>query len=107
MGEVAQHGWDAEKALEVERLRSAGDDLKQEFESLHEEFTKIGNEANSKIDAANVRIRATRQERDEVVREVEQLNVESRKISEGNQNLQAEKLKLIDQKEALDKIVED
>mmetsp|Transcript_100059 Transcript_100059/g.254414 ORF Transcript_100059/g.254414 Transcript_100059/m.254414 type:complete len:408 (-) Transcript_100059:18-1241(-) len=92
---------------EARRQRELGDRLEQELAGLREELAKIGDEANSKIEAANVRIRALRQERDDAVREVEQENLHLRKVQETKEDIISEKVKLSEQKEALLKIVED
>jgi len=86
---------------------AVGEQLEQEIGGLREELSKIGEEANNKIEAANVRIRSLRQERDQAVREVEQQSMETRKLQETKDELSSEKVKLVEQKEALLKIVED
>jgi len=92
---------------EAARQRDVGEQLEQELAGLREELAKIGEEANSKIEAANVRIRSLRQERDQAVREVEQQSMETRKLQQSRDELSTEKVKLTEQKEALLKIVED
>lgn len=96
-----------ERPQEVEQHRSMAMRLKGELEGLQDELINIGDEANKKIAAANLRIRTLRQERDAALLQAEQQSNENRQLVETKAELTAEKVKLEEQKEALLKIVED
>jgi len=104
---AARRGREGEAALEAERQRNLAEQLRQELESLQEELAHIGEEANDKIEAANVCIRKLRRERDEALADVEKRRLASRQLIQERDELSAEKANLANQKEALMKIVED
>eukprot|EP00913_Durusdinium_trenchii_P002092 g1931.t1 len=113
---LSRRGKEAEAQKELEEQRSLSVELQSELRALEADLSKIGEEANNKIEAANVRIRALRREREEAQRQLEERR-------EGNMKLQSmledasnscvpfiskqEKSQLMQQKEALIRIVED
>lgn len=90
-----------------EQEKVVGSKLKLELEGLQDELAKITQEANEKIEAANVRLRSLRREREEAGLEVERLEEENRGLQQGVEDLLEQRDTLIQQKEALEKIVED
>lgn len=104
---LPQHAIPTEVAQSYEIERHRAEQLKSELSTLQQDLAMIGDEANRKIDQANVRIRTLRQERDDAAREVGQKANELRKLTEAQLELTAEKRKLTEQKEALLQIVED
>jgi len=92
---------------EAEQLLSKNEKQQVQIESLRSEVEHVRQEANTKIDAANERIRALRRDRDEGLREGERLDAEVREIAGQKEDLISENKQLSDQKEALLQIVED
>jgi len=92
---------------EAEQLQSKNEKQQVQIESLRSEVEHVRQEANTKIDAANERIRALRRDRDESLREGERLDAEVREIAGQKEELINENRQLSDQKEALLRIVED
>ncbi|CAJ1336904.1 unnamed protein product [Effrenium voratum] len=81
--------------------------LQSELHSYEVELSKLGEEANNKIEAANVRIRALRREREEAAKALEERKVGNQKLTAVLQEIEDEKAQLTEQKEALIRIVED
>jgi len=104
---AARRGRGAEVAKELEHQRNLQRQLQQELEGNQVDLSKIGDEANNKIEAANVRIRALRREREEAQRAGEERKAANQNLQKMIEVVEHEKSQLRDQKEALIRIVED
>mmetsp|Transcript_105249 Transcript_105249/g.296352 ORF Transcript_105249/g.296352 Transcript_105249/m.296352 type:complete len:392 (-) Transcript_105249:42-1217(-) len=102
--EVAERINDADQSEEASR---ANQSRQAEVESLKAELDRLSIEANSKIDAANERIRSLRRDRDEATGEAQRLRQESSHVDRETDNLREDYRQLADQKETLLEIVED
>jgi hypothetical protein len=97
------------EAAELAAQQLRDDNMKQqaELDGLRAELVKVREEANSKIDAANERIRLLRRDRDDAREDSERLKLDSRQLEGQNEQLSEENLQLAEQRQALLRIVED
>jgi chromosome segregation ATPase len=92
---------------ECEEARRESENQRAEAESLRSELENISTEANRKIEAANDRIRTLRQRKDEAEQELQQVKSNIPMHSDEKAALESENRQLMEQKEALLRIVED
>ncbi|CAE7544369.1 Uso1 [Symbiodinium natans] len=104
---LARRGRDAEAHKELETQQSLSTQLRGELQSYEVELSKLGEEANNKIEAANIRIRALRRERDEASRSLAERREGNQKLQLLLEELEDEKSQLAQQKETLMRMVED
>jgi len=93
--------------LEIAREQELGEELTRDADELEDELNKIGEEANAKINSANVRILALRDERVEFAEQVEQLTHTNRRLRNERDELMTRKASLAEEKESLMKVLED
>ncbi|CAJ1363857.1 unnamed protein product, partial [Effrenium voratum] len=62
--------------VEAQGLRDSNEHLRADIEAVKLSLDKVAEEANSKIDAANERIRSLRRERDDALKEADRLRGE-------------------------------
>lgn len=104
---LARRGREAEAHKELELQQSLSAQLRGELQSYEVELSKLGEEANNKIEAANIRIRALRRERDEASRALTERREGNQKLQVLLEELEDEKSQLAQQKETLMRMVED
>lgn len=92
---------------EAQQLRAENEKQSSDIENFRAQLAEVREEANSKIDAANERIRLLRRERDDNRQEREFINLEVRRLEEDNENLSVGNMQLAEQRDALLRIVED
>jgi len=105
--QISRRGKEAEAQKELEEQRSIEAELQSELRAGEVELAKIAEEANNKIEAANLRIRSLRRERDEAQRALEERRQGNQKLQSMLEEMEQEKGQLVEQKEALIRIVED
>jgi len=93
--------------FEIAREQELAEELKRDADELEDELTKIGEEANAKINSANIRILALRDERVEFAERVELLTHANRKLRNERDELMTKKETLAAEKESLMKVLED
>jgi uncharacterized coiled-coil DUF342 family protein len=93
--------------MEAQQLRAENEKQSSDIENFRAQLAQVREEANSKIDAANERIRLLRRERDDNRQEREYINLEVRRLEEDSENLSVVHTQLAEQRDALLRIVED
>lgn len=104
---AARRGREVDANQELARQQALLRQLREELQSSQDELAKIGDEANSKIEAANFRIRALRRERDEALTSMQERRDANEQLRLALEDLEEEKAQLNEQKEALIRIVEE
>eukprot|EP00435_Cladocopium_sp_Y103_P050424 s561_g15.t1 len=105
--QISRRGKEAEAQKELEEQRSLEAELQSELRAAEVELAKIAEEANNKIEAANLRIRSLRREREEANNALEERRQGNQKLQAMLEEIEQEKSQLMEQKEALIRIVED
>eukprot|EP00434_Breviolum_minutum_P023222 symbB.v1.2.020482.t2/scaffold1729.1/size181395/19 len=98
--QISRRGKEAEAQKELEEQRSIEAELQSELRAGEVELAKIAEEANNKIEAANLRIRSLRRERDEAQRALEERRQGNQKLQSMLEEMEQEKGQLVEQKEA-------
>lgn len=105
--QISRRGKEAEAQKELEEQRNLEAELQSELRAAEVELAKIAEEANNKIEAANLRIRSLRREREEANNALEERRQGNQKLQAMLEEIEQEKSQLMEQKEALIRIVED
>eukprot|EP00438_Fugacium_kawagutii_P034788 Skav236252 [mRNA] locus=scaffold829:387938:389254:- [translate_table: standard] len=105
--QISRRGKEAEAQKDLEEQKSVEADLQSELRASEVELAKLAEEANNKIEAANLRIRSLRRERSEAQHALEERRQGNKKLQDMLEEIESEKGQLIEQKEALIRILED
>eukprot|EP00931_Biecheleriopsis_adriatica_P060616 TRINITY_DN36413_c0_g1_i1.p1 TRINITY_DN36413_c0_g1~~TRINITY_DN36413_c0_g1_i1.p1 ORF type:complete len:457 (-),score=100.10 TRINITY_DN36413_c0_g1_i1:44-1414(-) len=104
---AARRGRQAEALKELENQRAVMRELEAALSNGQAELSKVGEEANNKIEAANARIKALKVERDKAVAAIADRKAKNEQVLKNIQEMEEEKDQLQEQKEALIRIVQD
>jgi len=88
-------------------MRQTEEQARAEVEALRQQFDAICEEGHKKMNSAKDQVRAIQQEREDALVQLEELKHERRKLLDNQASMEEEHAALVEQKDALLKIVDD